>query len=127
MLMAVTACVPMTPMTAPAPGMADIDRVLVYFDEFSANLSPEVQRTIADAAARARAAQARGIRIEGRASATGSVEANKLLAATRTQVVSDELQKDGVTLAMIRQAPLGQTGTGDPSIAERRVDIVLER
>ena len=125
LLVLLAACMP---MTAPPPsGMADIDRVLVYFDEFSANLTPEAQRSIAEAARRAQAAQARGIRIEGRASATGSVEANKLLAATRTQVVSDELVKDGVPLPMIRQAPIGQTGTGDLGVAERRVDIVLER
>ena len=124
LLVLLAACVP---MTTPPSGTADIDRVLVYFDEFSANLSPETQRTIAEAAARARASQARGIRIEGRASATGSVEANKRLAETRTQVVSDELQKDGVPLPMIRQAPIGQTGSGDLGVAERRVDIVLER
>jgi peptidoglycan-associated lipoprotein len=124
-LIPLAACMPTA--SAPPSGMADIDRVLVYFDEFSANLSPEAQRTIADAAGRARASQARGIRIEGRASATGSVEANKRLAETRTQVVSDELQKDGVPQPIIRQAPIGQTGSGDPSVAERRVDIVLER
>src|SRR5258707_13038687 len=33
------------PMGATPSGTADIDRVLVYFDEFSANLSPETQRT----------------------------------------------------------------------------------
>src|SRR5260221_11895524 len=68
LLMLLAACMP---MAAPPSGTADIDRVLVYFDEFSANLSPETQRTIAESAARAPATQARGLRVEGRASPTG--------------------------------------------------------
>lgn len=116
-----TAC---APPTAPGP---DADRLLVYFDEFSADLSPDAQRTIAEAAARARNVNARRVRIEGRASATGSPEANQKLAETRTQVVSDELEKDGVPKPAIWQVPIGQTGSGDPGVADRRVDIVLER
>ena len=81
----------------------------------------------ADAAKRARDINARRVRIEGRASATGSPEANKKLAETRTQVVADELTKDGIQKPMIWQVPIGQTGSGDPGVAERRVDIVLER
>ncbi len=119
-LSALAACTPMTPG-------ADADRLLVYFDEFSADLSPDAQRTIADAAKRARDINARRIRIEGRASATGSPEANKKLAETRTQVVADELTKDGIQKPMIWQVPIGQTGSGDAGVAERRVDIVLER
>jgi outer membrane protein OmpA-like peptidoglycan-associated protein len=116
---ALAACVPMMP----GP---DADRLLVYFDEFSADLSPDALRTINDAAKRARDINARRIRIEGRASATGSPEANKKLAETRTQVVADELMKDGIPKPMIWQVPIGQTGSGDPGVAERRVDIVLE-
>jgi outer membrane protein OmpA-like peptidoglycan-associated protein len=67
------------------------------------------------------------VRIEGRASATGSPVANQHLAETRTQVVYDELQKDGINPASLVQAPIGQTGSGDISVMERRVDIVLLR
>jgi outer membrane protein OmpA-like peptidoglycan-associated protein len=122
LLSALAACTPMAP-----PPSADADRLLVYFDEFSADLSPDAQRTIADAGKRARDISARRIRIEGRASATGSLEANKRLAETRTQVVADELMKDGVPKPVIWQVPIGQTGSGDPGIFERRVDLVLER
>jgi outer membrane protein OmpA-like peptidoglycan-associated protein len=103
------------------------DRVLIFFDDFSANLTQKSRAVIADAAKDARESKARAIRIEARASATGSVQANIYLALTRGQVVADQLAKDGVDPAMIRQVPIGQTGSEDPSVAERRVDIVIER
>jgi peptidoglycan-associated lipoprotein len=112
------ACVPMG---------ADSGRFLVYFDEFSANLTPEARTVIADAARRARETGSRAVRIEARASATGSPEANRRLAETRSQVVADELRADGLSPAMLRQVPIGQTGSGDPTVAERRVDLVLEQ
>ena len=113
-----TACVPMG---------ADNGRFLVYFDEFSANLTPEARTVLADAARKARETNSRSVRIEARASATGSPVANQRLAETRSQVVADELAKDGISPAMLRQVPIGQTGSGDPSVAERRVDVVLEQ
>ena len=110
------------------PGRAqEGTRFLVYFDEFSANLSQQARDVIADAAKKARETNAKAIRIEARASATGSQKANHYLAQTRSQVVADELEHDGVNPAMLRQVPIGQTGSEDPSVAERRVDIVLER
>ena len=109
-----------------APMGADAGRFLVYFDEFSANLTPEAHTVIANAAQRARETRSR-VRIEARASATGSPVANQRLAETRSQVVADELARDGISPAMLRQVPIGQTGSGDPSVAERRVDIVLEQ
>ena len=111
-------------MPAPQP---DGDRYLVFFDEFSANLTPDAKKVVAEAAKRARETRSPWIRIEGRASATGSPQANDRLAETRVQVVADELQKDGLDPATFRQVYVGQTGSGDPSVAERRVDIVLER
>ncbi len=111
---------------APPPA-ADAPRYLVYFDEFSANITEDGRKVVADAARAARESGVRSVRIEGRASATGSFEANKKLAETRTQVVADELAKDGVPAAMVHQVPIGQTGSGDPTVAERRVDIVIER
>ena len=109
------------------PGWAqESNRFLVYFDEFSANLTQKSRDVIADAAKKARETNAKGIRIEARASATGSQKANHYLAQTRSQVVADELEHDGVNPATVQQVPIGQTGSEDPSVAERRVDIVLE-
>ncbi len=105
----------------------DAGRYLVYFEEFSADLSPTARKTIADAAQQARQLGATGIRVEARASATGTPETNMKLAETRAAIVSDELRKDGIAQQMIQQVPIGQTGSGDPTVAERRVDIVIER
>jgi outer membrane protein OmpA-like peptidoglycan-associated protein len=106
---------------------SDAGRFLVYFDEFSANLTQQARDVIAEAAKRARDTKARGVRIEARASATGSQLANRYLALTRSQVVADELVKDGLDAGILSQVAIGQTGSGDPSVAERRVDIVVER
>jgi outer membrane protein OmpA-like peptidoglycan-associated protein len=117
--------------TAPAPrGLAEEGngkRFLIYFDEFSANLTQQAHGVIADAAKQALENNVKAVRIEARASATGSQKANHYLAQTRSQVVADELEHDGVNPAVVQQVPIGQTGSEDPSVAERRVDIVLER
>jgi outer membrane protein OmpA-like peptidoglycan-associated protein len=113
-------CAPVQPQPAP-----EVGRYLVYFNEFSANLTSDAKNVIAEAAAKAREYGARTIRIEGRASATGSAAANQRLTETRTQVVYDALQRDGVDPTMIQQQPLGQAINADTSVMDRRVDVVL--
>jgi outer membrane protein OmpA-like peptidoglycan-associated protein len=103
-----------------------IPRFLVYFDEFSANLSDEAKSVIADAAKRARETAAKAIVVQARASATGTAETNKYLAQTRSSIVMDQLVEDGIPRTMIKQEPIGQTGSSDPGIYNRRVDIILE-
>jgi OmpA-OmpF porin, OOP family len=105
----------------------EVPRFLVYFDEFSANLSDEAKAVIADAAKRARESGAKAIVVEARASATGKPETNKYLAQTRSSIVADQLEEDGVARTTIRQEPIGQTGSSDPTVYNRRVDIILER
>jgi OmpA-OmpF porin, OOP family len=101
-------------------------RFLVYFDEFSAFLSDEAKTIIADAAKRAREASARRIVVQARASATGRAETNKYLAQTRSSIVTDQLEADGIARTLIQQEPIGQTGSNDPTVTERRVDIIIE-
>jgi outer membrane protein OmpA-like peptidoglycan-associated protein len=101
-------------------------RFLVYFDEFSAFLSDHAKTIIADAAKRARETGARRIIVQARASATGKAETNKFLAQTRSSIVTDQLEADGIARANIQQEPIGQTGSNDPTITERRVDIIIE-
>src|SRR5438046_9215219 len=96
-----------------APMGADSGRFLVFFDEFSANLTPEAHAVIANAAQRVRETRSRAVRIEARASATGSPAANQRLAETRSQVVADELAKDGISPAVLGQVPIGKAGAGD--------------
>jgi outer membrane protein OmpA-like peptidoglycan-associated protein len=112
--------------TAPGAGAA-VPHYLVYFDEFSAYLSPRSKKVIADAARRAKAEGAKSITVQARASATGTAQTNMYLAETRSSIVADELEADGITKAMIKQQPIGQTGSSDPSVFNRRVDILLER
>jgi len=112
----------MQPQPAPPP---ELGRYPVYFDEFSANLTPQARQVVADAARKAKEVGARAVRVEAHASATGSPAANQKLTETRAQVTYDQLQKDGVNPATVQQVSLGQTETGDASVADRRVDIVL--
>jgi OmpA-OmpF porin, OOP family len=113
--------------TAPNTAKPETPRFLVYFDEFSANLSDEAKKVIADAAKNARASGAKAVVVQARASATGKAETNKYLAQTRASIVTDQLEEDGIARTMIRQEPIGQTGSSDPTVYNRRVDIILER
>ena len=111
---------------APSAANQSGPRFLVYFDEFSAFLSDEAKTIIADAAKRARGTGAHKVVVQARASATGTAETNKYLAQTRSSIVTDQLEADGIERTMIRQEPIGQTGSSDPSVYNRRVDILLE-
>jgi outer membrane protein OmpA-like peptidoglycan-associated protein len=111
---------------APSAANQSGPRFLVYFDEFSAFLSEESKTIIADAAKRARETGAHKVVVQARASATGTAETNKYLAQTRSSIVTDQLEADGIERTMIRQEPIGQTGSSDPSVYNRRVDILLE-
>lgn len=127
LLSALASSTAVSAQTAPSTAKPDTPRFLVYFDEFSANLSEEAKAVIADAAKRARELGAKGIVVQARASATGKAETNKYLAQTRSSIVTDQLEEDGVMRTMVRQEPIGQTGSSDPTVYNRRVDIVLER
>ena len=109
------------------PGSSETPRFVIYFDEFSANLSDEAKGVIANAVKQARETHAKTLVVQARASATGTAETNKYLAQTRSSIVSDQLQADGIARTMIRQEPIGQTGSNDPTVYNRRVDIILER
>jgi outer membrane protein OmpA-like peptidoglycan-associated protein len=123
---------PAAPVPATAPPAAagikpELPRYLIYFNEFSAYLSPRAKENIAKAAHEAKAAGVKSITVMARASATGTAQTNKYLAMTRASIVADELEADGIAPAMVEQQPIGQTGSSDPSVFNRRVDIVLHR
>jgi outer membrane protein OmpA-like peptidoglycan-associated protein len=111
--------------TASAPAGAKQPRYLVYFNEFSAYLSPRAKATIARAAKDAKATAAKSITVQARASATGTAVTNKYLAQTRSSIVADELEADGITRSIVQEEPIGQTGSSDPSVFNRRVDIII--
>ena len=125
-LTAIVAATAAGAQTAPSAANQGGPRFLVYFDEFSAFLSDEAKTVIADAAKRAQETGAKAIVVQARASATGTTETNKYLAQTRSSIVADQLEADGIARTMIRREPIGQTGSSDPTVYNRRVDIILE-
>ena len=110
----------------PSAAAANAPRYLIYFDEFSAYLSPRAKTIIAQVAKKAKETGAKSITVQARASATGTVQTNKYLAMTRASIVADELEADGISPAMVQQEPIGQTGSSDPSVFNRRVDIIIQ-
>jgi OOP family OmpA-OmpF porin len=126
MLTAFVAATAASAQTPPSAANQAPGRFLVYFDEFSAFLSNEAKTVIANAAKRAQEMGAKAIVVQARASATGTTETNKYLAQTRSSIVADQLEADGIARTMIRQEPIGQTGSSDPTVYNRRVDIILE-
>src|ERR1700724_2180644 len=127
LLVALAVATVATAQTPPNTPTREIPRFLVYFDEFSANLSDEAKTVIADAAKRALDSGAKAIVVQARASSTGTAETNKYLAQTRSSIVTDQLEADGIARTMVRQEPIGQTASNDPTVYNRRVDIVLQR
>ena len=119
--------VPAAPAPTAAAAKAEVPRFLVYFDEFSAYLSPRAKAIIAKAAKEAQETGVKAITVQARASATGTVQTNKYLAMTRASIVADQLEADGIEPTMVQQEPIGQTGSHDPSVFNRRVDIILHR
>jgi len=118
---------PAAPAPTAAAAKAEVPRFLVYFDEFSAYLSPRAKAIIAKAAKEAKETGVKSITVQARASATGTVQTNKYLAMTRASIVADQLEANGIEPAMVQQQPIGQTGSRDPSVFNRRVDIILHR
>jgi hypothetical protein len=57
---------------------------------------------------------------------SAEAETNKYLAQTRSSIVTDQLEADGIARTLIQQEPIGQTGSNDPTVTERRVDIIIE-
>lgn len=80
---------------------------LVFFDQFSANVSPSAKDIISRAATDAIRRQPNVIRIEARANAAGSADATMKIAQTRAAVVRDMLVADGVSAAILQIVPIG--------------------
>jgi outer membrane protein OmpA-like peptidoglycan-associated protein len=118
---------PAAPAPTAAAAQAEVPRFLIYFDEFSAYLSPRAKAIIAKVAKEAKETGVKSITVQARASATGTVQTNKYLAMTRASIVADQLEADGIEPSMVQQEPIGQTGSHDPSVFNRRVDIILHR
>ena len=82
---------------------SELPRFLVYFDEFSANLSDE-PRPSSPMRPSARDPGVKAINRQARASSTGTAETNKYLAQTRSSIATDQLEADGIARTMVRQS-----------------------
>jgi OOP family OmpA-OmpF porin len=99
----------------------------VYFESGSAELSPAAQGVIAEAASAAELARPQQIEVVGYTDASGSVEANQILAARRAQAVADALVEAGAAPGAVEVSGQGEASVTSLATESRRVDIVFAR
>lgn len=129
------------PVAAPAPTPAPAPVVkaapvlqknyLVFFDFNKADVTPEAQKIITQAAGAAKQGNAARVSLTGHADRSGSDKYNQALSLKRANAVKDSLVKQGIPADQI--AVVGK-GESDPLVAtpdgvrepqNRRVEIVL--
>ena len=105
---------------------AEPQKMVVFFQEWSAALDDDATKVINDAAGIVKADNGKHITVAGYADTTGSEAANKLLSDLRAQVVTDRLVEDGIAADSIRQAGKGETPADGFKQESRRVTITVE-
>jgi outer membrane protein OmpA-like peptidoglycan-associated protein len=98
-------------------------KVVVYFQEWSAAFDDAATATIAKAADYAKKHPGLPVRVAGFADPTGSKQANVLMSELRAQVVVDQLVEDGVPARSIGQVGRGSVQFALTSQESRRVEI----
>jgi outer membrane protein OmpA-like peptidoglycan-associated protein len=99
----------------------------VYFESGSAELSPAARIVIAEAARAAGLARPQQIEVVGYTDASGSVEANRILAGRRAQAVADALVEAGAAPGAVEVSGEGEASVTSLATESRRVDIVFTR
>lgn len=112
-------------MGTSGPALADGMRAPVFFRNWSANLDPAALGVIGHVAKTLQASPGITVQVIGTSDRDGSAEANRLLSATRAQVVTDRLVLDGVEPNRIHQASPGATGVAQHAQESRRVILVV--
>ncbi len=111
--------------TTPA-GPAASQKVVIYFQEWSANLDAAAKSSISNAAEVAKANPTQSVTVIGFAAADdNSRQANLSLSQTRAQVVVDQLKQDGVDGGRIKTAAKGPTEYALSPVEARRVEISI--
>ncbi|MBX9633634.1 MAG: OmpA family protein [Magnetospirillum sp.] len=117
------------PVVKPAPALQK--NYLVFFDFNKADVTPEAQKIITQAAGAAKQGNAARVTLTGHADRSGSDKYNQALSLKRANAVKDSLVKQGIPADQI--AVIGK-GESDPLVAtpdgvrepqNRRVEIVL--
>jgi len=102
-------------------------KYVVFFQEWSARLDDPAQAVISQAADWVKSHPGNFARVNGFADPTGSKQANTLLSDLRAQMVTDQLEADGVPSARIRQRGHGAVQFALTSQESRRVEISIGR
>jgi len=117
------------PVAAAPAGCADFQSS-VYFEQDSADLSPEARMLLANARTQARGCVVKSVRVVGLADAVGTSEANLALSKRRAETVSTALAKHGFGKVEIDQAAVGDAGavaaSGAAAPLRRRADILFD-
>lgn len=100
-------------------------KFVVFFQEWSAGLDDNAQGAISAAAGWAGQHPAQVVTVTGFAAPDGSQQANVALSRTRAQVVTDQLQRDGVANRRIRLTAKGPTDFTLAATESRRVEIAV--
>ena len=112
-----------------APVCVD-ETVHIYFEEFSADVTPEGQAVLLQAAAQARGCTVRRVTVLGLADGVGGDPASNLeLSKRRAQSVTAALTATGLPAADFELSAAGQDGAvnkqGDVRPLRRRADVTL--
>ncbi|MCQ9155087.1 OmpA family protein [Acidomonas methanolica] len=103
------------------------DRYPVFFEAGSTTISPVGAQIVAQAAAEARASNAKVVEVVGHAAAHGTnLSAEELLAVDRAKAVAAELMKDGVGGAQITQIAHPPHNSQAGTVASRYVSIEID-
>ncbi len=123
-----TAAKPAAP-AAMAPAAASqkpaTQRIVVFFEDWSALLGENALAAISNAADQAKAHPKAPVLVQGFATPVGSKEANYMLSKLRAQMVVDKLVEDGIARGRIRQIGNGTTDFTLSPIESRRVEIAI--
>ncbi len=101
-------------------------RLVVFFQEWSAALDDNALATISTAAQWAKEHPGELVKVTGYADPTGSQQANVDMSRARAQVVLDQLMRDGVPRGRIVTAARGPTDFTVSSQESRRVEIAVQ-
>jgi outer membrane protein OmpA-like peptidoglycan-associated protein len=116
---------PAPPAAAATPAHGSERAFVVFFEEWSANLSEPSQEGLARVAQMAQSNPRVGVLVLGYTGPRGSGEANALLARLRARMVADALIEKGVASGRIRILSRGPT-PGFESLESRRVEVRID-
>jgi len=103
--------------------------VQIYFDEASAEVTPEAHAVLRRASAAARRCQVSGVDVVGLADAPGAPQANLELSRLRAEAVAEALRSAGLPEGTFSVSEVGEAASVTPSgrarPLRRRADVTI--